>query len=191
MSAYLTEEEILMYCTRIDSVTMEDVVIASSLIDSYCGSFEVRPRSEMVRLKEKRTPYGTRLFGRLKHTPVANITSVKSIIQNVFGRSEEDVSVSSVYMEDYGYFTYIDKGFNARLFGRKPMELYVEYESGYREYPEQLKVACAILAQNIVQYGGFLSWQSKKDIDYSITLADPNVFTKEIKLMLDGLMQDV
>lgn len=191
MSAYLTEEEILMYCTRIDSVTMEDVVIASSLIDSYCGSFEVRTRSEMVRLKEKRTPYGTRLFGRLKHTPVTNITSVKSIIQNVFGRSEEDVSVSSVYMEDYGYFTYVDKGFNARLFGRKPMELYVEYESGYREYPEQLKVACAILAQNIVQYGGFLSWQSKKDIDYSITLADPNVFTREIKLMLDGLMQDV
>lgn len=191
MSAYLTEEEIMAYCTRFDGITMDDVVIASSLIDSYCGSFEIKSRKETVRLKQKRTPYGMSLFGKLKHTPVANITSVKTVIQNVFGRSEEEVSKDSIYMEDYGYFTYIDSGLNARLFGRKPCELLIEYESGYREYPEQLKVACAILAQNIVQYGGFLAWESKKDIDYSITLADPNVFTREIKLILDGLMQDV
>lgn len=191
MSAYLTEEEILAYCTRISDVTIEDVMIASGLIDAYCGSFEVRKRCETVRLKQKRSAYGMKLIGRLKHTPVKAIVSVKSVVQNIFGRSEEEISPSSIYMDEYGYFTCIGDTPNSRLFGRPPCELIVEYESGFSEYPEQLKVACAILAQNIVQYGGFLSWETKKDIDYSITLADPNVFTREIKLILDGLMQDV
>lgn len=191
MSAYLTEEEIVRYCTRIPDVTMDDVMVASSMIDSYCGSFEVLPRTETIRLKRKRASHGTRLIGRFKHTPVSEIISVKTVIQNVFGRSEEDVPVTSIYLEDYGYFNYIGDSPNSRLFGCLPSELVVTYKSGYAEYPDKLKVACAILAQNIVQYGGFLSWQTKKDIDYSITLADPNVFTKEIKLILDGLMQDV
>lgn len=191
MSAYLTEDEIMQYCTRVPDVTMEDILIASSMIDSYCGSFEIKPRTEIVRLKSKRTTHGTRLIGRLKHTPIAEITSVKTVIQNVFGRSEEEVAARSIYLEDYGYFTYIGDSPNARLFGCLPNELIVNYMSGYSEYPENLKVACAILAQNLVQYGGFLAWQTKKDIDYSITLADPNVFTKEIKLLLDGLVQDV
>ena len=191
MSAYLTEDEIMQYCTRVPDVTMEDVLTASSMIDSYCGSFEIKPRTEIVRLKSKRTAHGTRLIGRLKHTPIAEITSVKTVTQNVFGRSEEDVATHSIYLEDYGYFTYIGDSPNARLFCCLPSELVVGYKSGYSKYPEKLKMACAILAQNIVQYGGFLVWQTKKDIDYSITLADPNVFTREIKLLLDGLVQDV
>ena len=191
MSAYLTEDEIAIYCTIIPHVTLADVTVASKLIDAYCGSFEVKEHTQQVRLKTKKNGCCSKLMGRLQHTPVAEILEVSTISQNIFGRSEEEDSPQSIYLEDYGYFTYIGNTPTNKLFGHIPCELKIKYTSGYTDYPEDLKIACALLAQNIVQYGGFLSWTSKKDIDYSITLADSSIFTKEIKILLDGIAKYV
>ena len=136
MSAYLTEEEIDQYCTRIPDVTIEDIIIASGLIDAYCGSFEVREHTQHIKLKRKRYCWGTQLLGRLKHTPVAEIISVKTVTQNTFGRVEEEVPVDSIYLDEYGYFTYVGKTGNEKLFGIAPCELIVNYMSGYDEYPK-------------------------------------------------------
>ena len=62
MSQYLTEEEILKYCTSQVGVNISDVVIASHLIDSYLGkSFSVNEISETVNVSAKNR--GVR-FGR-------------------------------------------------------------------------------------------------------------------------------
>ena len=64
MSQYLTDEEILTYCTSQVGVNSSDVIIASHLIDGYLGkTFGVNEISETVNINQKQR-------GKLVHSPI-------------------------------------------------------------------------------------------------------------------------
>lgn len=191
--AYLTEGEIVTYCTVVPGITPDEVNIASGLIDSYTGiPFTEETYEEVTRLNKKRTPYGYVYKGKLSKYPVTSITSVKAYLPSGFGgEQEQNYEVNSIRLDPSknGYFQFLlpSNTFAPTVLNLVPYELYIEFKAGYTIYPENLKIACGLLAQNIKQSGGFLAWKDKSDLDYKVSLADSSLFTDDIKRLIDSV----
>lgn len=182
--AYLTEEEIVKYCTVIPGVTTLEVEIASQLINGYKGrSYEPKEVTEMVQLNNK-------CRGKLKQTPIIGIVKVYGYMQNMFGLSKEELAVNDIVLdpEGDGYFTYIGSGgINSIVFNSMPRSLEITYRTGYEVYPENLKIATAMLAQNIKQRSSFAGEKSINSLDFRVEMTDDSFFTSDIKMLLRSL----
>lgn len=183
--AYLSETEIEQYCHTIPGVTMTEVLIASELIDGFKGrTYELREVTEQVPLNKDRR-------GKLNHLPVFSIEKViKKSRNNIFGVTEEELSPADIEIDTFGdgRFTYCGfGGLNTLVYGNAPSTLIITYNAGYAEYPERLKVACAMLAQNIKQKSSFGGEKSINSMDYRVEMTDDSFFTSDIKMLLRGL----
>lgn len=188
MEGYITEAELPTYCGIIDGVTMEDVAMATDLINGYLGrSFAPRNFTDRIKLNNKSR-------GKLSHSPIINITGAKIVSRTPFGKTSTDIDPKDIDLdpENDGYFTYIGSGgINEMIFGRQPMSLEVTYRSGFEEYPTRLKSACGMLASNIRQAMSFNGAKQLTSLDFQVLMTDDSFFTSDIKLLLKGLGSDV
>ena len=184
---YLTEDELEPYQKIMDELTMEDVQMASSLIDGYLGrSFELSKFTDRVQLRRNR--------GRLSHAPVAEVEKVVSVGRSMFGKVKQELPTESIDLDPEmdGYFTLDDDGGLAgMIFGTVPDSLLVTYTSGFKEYPKRLKDACGMLACNIRQAKSFAGAKQLTSMDFQVLMTDDSFFTSDIKMLLRGLAYDV
>ena len=191
---YITEEEIPIYCPIVKETNIGHVETACFLIDAYKGtSFELKEYTELVNFNKRSRfvdflePYR----GKLKHLPTKEVKEVYTIVPTVFSKfTRIDYSVDSLcFDEDTSkYFSfYLPQDFVSPI--RKLKTLKVTYTAGYNEneYPEQLKRAVGLLAQNLAQMGGTLEWTSRDDYDVKIMLKNEGIFTNEIKRLVDTI----
>ncbi len=195
--AYLTQEEIPVYCPLIKETTMAHVESASFLIDAYKGtSFKAQNYTELVsflRSSRRKAPFEP-YRGKLRHLPRIEVTDIKTTVRSVFNPREE-VSFDSDCIdfdgEDSLYFSFYPPQNNIIMFRQynNLKQIRVSYRAGYEEgeYPENLKQAVGMLAQNLAQVGGTLQWKSREDYDTKITLANNSVFTDEIKNLIESV----
>lgn len=189
MSQYLTEDEILTYCTSQAGVNISDVVIASQLIDGYLGkSFAVTEISETVKVNAKHR-------GKLKNSPVIEVKSIVELVITPLGVTQQDIALDKLFLdyENDGYFTYIA---NTSPFAYSFMDncctnasrercLKVTYTYGYDVIPEDIKIVCAMLAQNIRQMQSFAGFKRLTTLDYTVELANPSFFTNDMRIILN------
>lgn len=188
MSQYITEEEIPKYCTSQAGVEIGDIIIASQLIDGYIGkSFDVQEVSETVNVNAKHR-------GKLKHYPVVEIKSLTEVMITPLGVNRQEVDCDKLILdiEQDGYFYYIGvkSPFAFNPYGLceyepKTQRLEVKYSYGYEVIPEQIKVVCGMLAQNIRQLQSFVGFKKLNTLDYTVEMANPSFFTQDMKLILD------
>lgn len=191
---YLTEEEIPIYCPIVKETNIDHINIACFLIDAYKGSsFELKEYKETVKFY-KRSRFSSVLEpykGKLKHLPRGEIKEVYTIVPTMFNEfTKINYDTESLYFDgdDSPYFSfYLNQNFICPI--RELKELKVVYTAGYaeNEYPEQLKRAVGLLAQNLAQMGGTLEWTSRDDYDVKLTLRNEGVFTNEIKRLVDTI----
>lgn len=185
---YLTEDEIPLYCTIIDGVTVEDVSLASSLIDGYLGrSFAPKKFKDRIKISKSHR-------GKLSHAPVVSIESVTAISSTPFGNSKTEIEIDDIELdpENDGYFTYVGSyGLNNIIYGAIPSMFEIVYTSGFETYPERLKAACAMLASNIRQTLSFSGASQMTSLDFQIKMTDDSFFTSDIRMLLKGLNYDV
>ena len=188
MSQYLTEEEIPKYCTSQAGVELGDILIASQLIDGYIGkSFDVKEVSETVNVNAKHR-------GKLKFSPVIEVKSVTEIMITPLGVNRQSVDKDKIILdvEQDGYFAYIGSKspFAFNPYGICEYEphtqrLEVTYDYGYSEVPEEIKVVCGMLAQNIRQLQSFVSFKRLNTLDYTVEMANPSFFSQDMRMILD------
>lgn len=189
MVKYLTEEEIISYCQLQAGVTMSDVIIASELINSFVGkSFEVKEVSESVKVNAKRR-------GKLNYYPVVEIIEAKEFVITSIGITKQEVSPTDIYLdiESDGYFTYLGKNSPfAHSFAlcddwntSRDKKLEIKYKYGYAKIPEDIKMVCAMLAQNIRQMQSFAGISKLSTLDYTVQMANPSFFTDDMRLILN------
>lgn len=183
--AYLTESEIPTYCQTIPGVTMQEVIIASELIDSFKGTtYALRTVNENVNVD-------SRCRGRLLNLPIVEIQRITvNSKDQLFGNITEEIPVDSIDLDTFGdgYFSLdYSNAFNNLIYGVKPKSLKVTYVAGYSVYPELLKVACAMLAQNIKQRSSYGGERSVSSLDYQVNMTDDSFFTSDIKMLLRKL----
>lgn len=187
-TGYLTEEEIPLYCNIIDGVTMEDVAIASSLIDGYLKrSYAPRDFKDKVNLSRSNR-------GKLSHAPIIKINDVCIIEKNPFGITKTSVDLNTIELdpENDGYFTYVGSyGINNLIFNSVPSQVEIGYSSGFEVYPERLKQACAMLASNVRQIQSYNGAKQMTSLDFQIQMTDDSFFTSDIKMLLKGLNYDI
>lgn len=188
MSRYLTEQELLPYQNIMDDLSMDDVEMASSLIDGYLGrSFELSTFTDRVRLRGDR--------GKLSHSPVAEVTKVVGVTRTMFGRTKSEMSPDVIDLdpERDGYFTYEadSTDLTSLVYNTTPETLHITYTSGFAEYPQRLKDACGMLACNIRQAKSFSGAKQLTSLDFQVLMADDSFFTSDIKMLLKGLNYDV
>ena len=186
MAQYLTEDEILVYCQLQAGVTQEDVIIASELIDSYVGkSFSVKEISESIKVNDKRR-------GKLNYFPVVKISKVEESVVTAIGITTQSVSPDKIVLdiEQDGYFTYIapTSPFACpSMFGCQAntnKRLNVTYQYGYSAIPQDIKIVCAMLAQNIRQLQTFAGIAKLTTLDYTVQMANPSFFTDDMRIIL-------
>ena len=186
MSQYLTTEEIATYCVEQPGVTAMEVKIASDLIDGYLKkSFEVKDVTESVAVNGRHR-------GKLRFSPVVELTSAKEVIFTDFGISKVDASLDyfDLDVEMDGYFTFYQPfpvmygsyGLTRPTNGRK---LEVTYKYGYATIPEDIKTVCAMLAQNIRQFQSFAGVKKMTTLDYSVEMGNASFFTDDMQSILD------
>ncbi len=188
MSQYLSDDEIKTYCTQIAGVTSGDVIIASDLIDGYCGiSFSKNTAIETVKVNKKSR-------GKLRHSPIIDVTKVVEVSHSMFGKTETDSEVANVDLdpENDGYFYYLAsysilEGAYGGCMCCNPASkvLIVTYDYGYDEVPDQIKVVTAMLAQNIHQLQTFAGIKKLNTLDYTIEMANSSFFTDDMRRLLE------
>ena len=196
--AYLTENELSSYCGVVDGVTMAHVESASYLIDAFKGSsFLAQEYAEHVNFISKPTkcdPFKP-FRGKVRHLPRITIEEVYTRVNSVWGEMQTIAfpPLSLLFDEDNSvYFSFYPprRMFNSPINFTMPIDhLMVKYVAGYEEgnYPEALKRATGMLAQNLKQLGGTLQWKSRDDYDTKVTLADNSIFSDEIKQLVGSI----
>ena len=184
---YLTDEEIPDYCDLLP-VTKSQVVFASGIIDSFVGRVNGGSKFKAFTSTETVRP-NRRGVVKLKHTPVISVDKVALQVPNAFCfTSDVEVPSDELYCDEYGYIQIPDLHempvTPVNLYGRAPVALKVTYSYGYAEVPEAVKLACAMIAMNISQQGGFANIESATNLDARYSLTDPSVFTDDIRRML-------
>lgn len=188
MSQYITEEEIPKYCASQAGVEVSDVIIASQLIDGYIGkSFDVQEISETVNVNAKHR-------GKLKHYPVVDIKALTEVMITPLGVNRQEVTADKMVLDadNDGYFYYIGSKspFAFNPYGMceyepKAQRLEITYSYGYEEIPEEIKVVCGMLAQNIRQLQSFVGFKRLNTLDYTVEMANPSFFTQDMQLILN------
>jgi hypothetical protein len=125
--------------------------------------------------------------GKLKNTPIVSVDSAIAFrLTGEFGVIQETIQISDFWVDtEYGYFTYVpSNSLNYAIYGNQPDTLEVTYTVGYETVPEKIKVACAMLAQNIKQKSSFAGEKEISSIDYRVAMTDDSFFTSDIRLLL-------
>lgn len=184
---YLTDEEIPDYCDLLP-VTKSQVVFASGIIDSFVGRVNGGSKFKAFIATETVRP-NRRGVVKLAHTPVISVNKVALQVPNAFHfTSDVEVPADELYCDESGYIQIPDLNempvTPVNLYGRAPVALKITYSYGYAEIPEAVKLACAMIAMNISQQGGFANIESATNLDARYSLTDPSVFTDDIRRML-------
>ena len=184
---YLTDEEISEYCDLLP-VTKSQVVFASGIIDSFVGRVNGDSKFKAFTATETVRP-NRRGVIKLNHTPVISVDKVALQVPNAFRfTSDVEMPTDELYYDESGYIQFSD--FNEmpvtpiNLYGKAPVAFKITYSYGYAEVPEAVKMACAMIAMNISQQGGFANIESATNLDARYQLTDPSVFTDDIRRML-------
>ena len=171
---YLTDEEIPDYCDLLP-VTKSQVVFASGIIDSFVGRVNGGSKFKAFIATETVRP-NRRGVVKLAHTPVISVNKVALQVPNAFHfTSDVEVPADELYCDESGYIQIPDLNempvTPVNLYGRAPVALKITYSYGYAEIPEAVKLACAMIAMNISQQGGFANIESATNLDsrYSLT----------------------
>ncbi len=176
---FLTETEIPLYC-EIPGITSNMVANASALIECYIGDISEKPKTETIVLNRKNK-------GKLKYVP-NELTAVSVIYRTPFGISEESIDISSITVDDYGYFElYGCTSVNQMIFGSRPSQLKISYTYGYAEdaIPDDLKRCCAAIAQNIKKRGWGSNEKVLSDLDIRLELTNDSLINSDIRQILN------
>lgn len=185
MSMYLEPNEIEEYSSIIP-FDETHVQFASTMIDAYVGTNGGKSKFTTNTATEIVTPTRKGLL-ILKNDPVVEIESIQ-------GMSTRDINSDGVLIEPYMYdfdgskYVYLVGNSSyttySKIFLRNARYYKVTYKYGFDEIPNEVKTACAMLAMNISQVSTFTALDSMTTLDARFSLADPNLFTNEIKSLL-------
>lgn len=188
ISKYLTDDEITEYCDMLP-VTSAQVIFASGIIDAFVGTIKGESKFKVREVAEKHVRPNRHGVIKLKYSPVVSVEKISMCVPNSFAYiSEVSADPEDFLIEDDGYiqmpvFQSCPITSN-NLHGNSPIALNINYTYGYEEIPSKIKLACAMLAMNIAQQGGFANINSATNLDARYSLSDPSVFTDDIRRML-------
>lgn len=176
--AYLTPSEYSEFCRNPD-VTTSDIEFATGLINAIIGkSLEPTTTTETVKLKHDRGQQ--RWTGKLRYTPVVNVTSVTGVNIGSNGVTESEMPLTSLYMQDdYGHFMFFPSvGINSMIWGT-PENLKISYDYGYTLIPMDIKVVCGSIADNTVAVKsmGGSGAKSIASLDFTVAMFDDKFYT--------------
>lgn len=188
VSQYLTDNEIPEYCDLLP-ITHQQVIFASGIIDAFVGLRNGESKFQASIATEKRLRPNRRGTVKLKYSPVISIEDISLCIPNSFSYTANvPICPEDVQYDEDGYI-YLPTPHRLpvtpnNLYGRSPVGINVTYQYGYKTIPQNVKLACAMIAMNISQQGGFANIQSATNLDARYSLTDPSVFTDDIRRML-------
>jgi hypothetical protein len=168
-------------------LTLSLILRASAIIDGYCKrTIDVTSYTERVPLTDYREVNNYQR-GHLSYYPVINVTEIKGrplyniISGNIFGPPKfEPITDLSILDIDTNLGSFIC-GFN--MFGVPYTELEVTYTSGWATIPEAVKVACGLIASQLVNNAN-PNVKSKKDYDFAIEYFGNSMITPEVSDLL-------
>lgn len=178
----LTMEELATYCSPI-GITQQILNQANSIVNSQIGDiFNKEIVDEPVKISQKK------LTGKLSKisqvSPLIQINAVKAVTRSPFGMSTENIDIGSIYVNEYGYLEYFGYGGMCQtIFTANPYELLVSYTCGLQDVPEELKMACAGIAQAIAKRG-MSGLKSLTDYDVQLAWTDDSIITYDIRQIL-------
>lgn len=179
---FLTQSEVPKYCT-VDVISDAVISQANLMVNSYLGNIG-KQQQKNERISLNRNNRG-KLSKIKENIPLISIDEVKSVIRTPFGMSSDVLDTSGVYVDNYGYFEfYQETGINQMIFGGNYDSLQITYTYGYETPPEELKVACALIAQNIAKRGTFGA-KSITDFDVQLQFLDDSIITSDIRMILN------
>lgn len=184
MSMYLEPNEIDEYATIIP-FDETHVRFASTMIDAYVGTNDGKSKFSQNRAIEVVHPNRKGIL-ILKNDPVLEIESIQAIHTR---DAKEDGVTLEPYLYDFdgGKYVYLSNRSEmtySKIFMHGARYYKVTYKYGYDGIPEEVKTACAMLAMNISQVSTFTALDSMTTLDARFSLADPSLFTNEIKSLL-------
>lgn len=178
---FLKPEELDNYSNT--PITDQTLLSANVMLESYLGDITKQStKGEHIHLMHFR-------HARLKHIhnllPLVSIDKVMTMTKTPFGISKEEVNVDSVYVDDYGYVSFIGQPSLAMMiYGAKPTDIIVDYTWGYETVPSDLKFACAAIAQNLAKRGTY-GLKSLTDFDVKLAFVDDSIITNDIRMVID------
>ena len=192
---YLTLNEASTYCT-ISGITQQIIDQASGLIDTYVASLDKKQKVEVIQantrsvssLSTGNLPTAKAIKGKLSqvraNVPLVTVDLLRGVYKTMFGTTYETLSAVDFYVDDQGRFTYYPSmGINSIIYGASPIALEVTYTYGYTTPPEDLKLACGLICQNLARRGSFGA-KSIQDFDVSLTFLDDSIITSDIRSIL-------
>lgn len=187
-SKYLTDEEINEYCDMLP-VTPSQVRFASGMIDAFVGLYKGKSKFTQNTITEKGLKPNRKGVIKLRYTPVISVDEISLCVPNAFKfTATVKIEPSDVFVDPDGYIylpVYDSLPITPNnLYGLPPVCMDISYSYGYEEIPEKVKLACAMIAMNISQQGGFANIESATNLDARYALSDPSVFTDDIRRML-------
>lgn len=185
MGKYLDIAEVPQFCEYFaDDITETTIGFAEQLIDSYLGeSLEEKTTVETVKVNRKNT-------GKLQRGPVTTIVNAIGYYRTRGGLQEATIDPQNISVTTSGYFELIPMVPQLNIFSFYRCSLYsikFEYKHGLSPIPKQLKNVVAMICQNIAEKKTFGNLKGYTTIDVQMTLFDDSVFTKDIRMMLDGV----
>jgi hypothetical protein len=182
MSQYLEVTD-SNYVSAGTTLTASLILRASSIIDGYCK------RELAVKSYTERVPLTDQQRGHLSYFPVIAITALK-------GRPRYGLTGSNIFgppqLEPITDLTILDCDHNigslwcgSSIFGSAYSELEVTYTSGWAMIPDNVKVACGMIIDQLVNSNNS-NVKTKKDFDFSIEYFGNKMITPEIGDLLSG-----
>lgn len=181
MSMYLDKTADTAYVSTGITLTDQLILRASNIIDGYCK------RKITVESYTERIPLTELQRGHLSYYPVVNITSIK-------GRPKYDFTGTNMFgppmfviITDLTILD-VNKDIGAlwcgsSIIGIPYTELEVTYTSGWATIPDNVKLACGMLIDQLVSSNNS-NVKSKKDFDSSIEYFANSMITPEIANLL-------
>ena len=185
MGRYLQLTEVPTYCEYFDDITESTIGFAEDLIDQYLGDtlVEQSTTDKNIRLSRKNT-------GKLSHTPVSAIVSVTALYKTNQGLQSSVIDADDLMFTPSGYIELITTRPQLSIYSFCRCPLYaitVDYKYGFATIPNVVKRVTAMIAQNIAEKKSFGQIKSYTDLNVQMTLFDNTVFTKDIRMLLDGV----
>lgn len=187
MSAYITTAD-TDYVAAGVVLTPALILQASAAIDAYCGrSIEVKSYTERIRLSDAFPHRSSYPAGHVTYAPVVEIVSAKgrpkiNAITGIFFGAPgfEDIPDLSIVDMDrrIGSFQ-----MSSNPFGVPYAEIEITYRSGWETIPEEVKVACDMMINQIVSRPN-ADVKSKKDFDFSVEYFSSGRMTPDIASLL-------
>lgn len=187
---YLTLAEINDYCT-IAGISQQIINQASGLMDIVVGPLDKKQKTETIQVNN-RSMYNPTILkpikGRLSqlraNVPLVSVDLLRGVYRSAFGISYDSLETADFYVDEQGYFTYYPSmGLNSIIYGGLPTALEVTYTYGYDAAPEDLKLACGLICQNLARRGSFGA-KSIQDFDVSLSFQDDSIITSDIRSIL-------